>query len=93
MSDPLETYEEHIDHCFSLAEKAPDDLMRARFLYLARLFEIEHRLIHRARSNLSESRKLLERAGAILAKTPTAAVETPLPVQPFRGTDGQGLRT
>jgi hypothetical protein len=92
MTNLLDTYQKHSDHCLALAEVVPDDRTRASLLRIARLFEVEGRLIVSARSNLSESRELLKRVAAVHSMQ-NAAVQVPLTVQPFRATDGQGRDT
>lgn len=92
MDDPLERYQKHIDHCFELAERAPDDQMRARFLRIARLFEIEARLLVSSMSNLAESQELLARSAAALSQQ-AAAVQAPLTVRPYRATGEQAHDT
>ena len=86
MDDLLDQYQEHSDDCLALAEATPDDRTRASLFRIARLFEIEGSLVVRAKSNLSESRELLERVAAVLSKQ-NAAVQVPLTVRPFRATD------
>jgi hypothetical protein len=88
MNDVLNRIERHRDHCLVLAETTNDGRTRASLLRIARLFEVEVRLIVSAKSDLSESRDLLERASAVLSQQ-SAAPLNPLTVRPCPTTDGR----
>jgi hypothetical protein len=92
MDGLLEAYQKHADHCLEMAERAPDDLMRGWFCGMARSFAMESRLMLNARSALSESRELLERANDLLARR-RSGVRSHLPVAPSRATDAPDQRT
>lgn len=58
-----------------MARIAPDERIKGSLLRHAELFEIESRLIERARARLSESRELLAQVNTLLSTRPVARRE------------------
>jgi hypothetical protein len=73
----------------SLAEAAPDPEVRARFLRLAKLFELEGRIVAKSKMQVFESKEMLARAAHTLLP---CAVTLP-PARPCRRNSGTGMST
>ena len=69
MNGIAEKYLEHCAHCVAMAEIAPNERIRASLLNLARICELDARLVAASQIQISESRELLLRANAVLGGT------------------------
>jgi hypothetical protein len=58
----------HRDRCLELAAKAPTEAIRARLLNIAKLYEVEVRLINRARRSIAESNELIAVAASLVGR-------------------------
>ena len=95
-------YLQHREHCLLMADAAPTERVRASLLRMARLYEIEGRLIKHSTLRLSERAAiakvdtLLRGADALLRDVTESPIDdgaAPPPAAPYPATAGQAADT
>lgn len=63
------------DRWLAMADQAPTEALRVQLLNIARLFEVEIELTHRAHECLCESKELIARVDSLLVRRPSVKRE------------------